>query len=122
MDFYYNGIDEKEEEREEDEGVKNDEGEVEGDSPAIVLYDSQYKPVASWVITSKSITKGGPNDWLPKTMNKRLEEWGYGNKKVVLVSDGEASIVAVKNAMISLREAETIPEETPVGEPSANLA
>ena len=73
-------------------------------------------------MTSKSVTKGGPNDWVPKAMVKRLEEWGYGNKKVVLVSDGESSIVAVKNSMITLREPETIPEETPVGEPNANLA
>ena len=65
--------------------MKNDEEEVEGDSPAIVLYDSQYELVASWVMTSKSITKGGPNDWVPKAMTKRLDEWGYGNKKVVLV-------------------------------------
>ena len=73
-------------------------------------------------MTSKSVTKGGPNDWVPRAMIKRLEEWGYGNKKVVLVSDGESSIVAVKNAMIAIREPETIPEETPVGEPNANLA
>merc|ERR1711884_698717 len=73
-------------------------------------------------MTSKSVTKGGPNDWIPKAMTKQLEEWGYGNKKVVLVSDGESSIIAVKNAMIALREPETIPEETPVGEPNANLA
>ena len=38
------------------------------------------------------------------------------------MSDGESSIVAVKSAMIAIREPETIPEETPVGEPSANLA
>ena len=65
-----------------------------------MLYDFQYKPVASWVMSSKSVTKGGPNDWIPKAMIKRLEEWGSGNKKVVLVSDGESSIVAVKSAMI----------------------
>ena len=58
MDFYYNGIGEKEEEREEEEGVENNENEVEGNSPSIVSYDSQYKPVASWVMASKSVTKG----------------------------------------------------------------
>ena len=109
IDFYYNGIGEKEEEMEQVEGVRNDEENVDGDSPAIVMYDSQYKPVASWVMASKSVTKGGPNDWVPKAMVKRLEEWGYGNKKVVLVSDGESSIVAVKNSMIAIREPETIP-------------
>ena len=81
IDFYYNGIGEKEEEREEDEGVRNDEEEVEGDSPSIIMYDSQHKPVASWVMTSKSVTKGGPNEWVPKAMVKELEQWGYGNKR-----------------------------------------
>merc|ERR1711994_978769 len=111
MDFYKNGIGEKEEEREAEEGVANNQEEVEGDSPSIVLYDSQYKPVATWVMSSKSITKGGPNDWVPKAMTKQLEELGYGNKKLVLVSDGESSIVAVKNAIIAMREPETIPED-----------
>merc|ERR1711923_478369 len=31
-------------------------------------------------------------------------------------------MVVVKSAMIAIREPETIPEETPVGEPNANLA
>merc|ERR1711884_490779 len=102
----------REEEREEDEGVANNEEELEGDSPSIILYDSRHKAVASRVMTSKSVTKGGPNDWVPKAMVKELEEWGYGNQKVILVSDGEASIKAVKDAMIAIREPETIPEET----------
>ena len=55
-------------------------------------------------------------------MVKELENWGYGNKKVILVSDGESSIKAVKSAMIAMREPETVLEETPVGEHNANLA
>ena len=55
-------------------------------------------------------------------MVKRLEEWGYGNQKVVLVSDGEPAIKAVKDKIIALRERETVPEETPVGEHNANIA
>ena len=65
---------------------------------------------------------GGPNDWVPKAMVKEIDQWGYGNRKVILVSDGEASIKAIKDKMIGSREAETVPEETPVGEHSANLA
>ena len=103
-------------------GDGDEEEEKEGDSPSIVFYDSQYKAVASWVMQSKSVVEGGPNQWVPKTLVKEMEEWGYGNKKVVLVSDGEAAIKAIKDKMISLREAETIPEETPVGEHNANLA
>ena len=122
LDFYYNGIGEEEEEREEAEGVQDDDEGKEGDSPSIVMYDSQYKLVASWVMQSKSVREGGPNQWIPKILVKELEEWGYGNKRLILVSDGEAAIKALKDKMISLREVETIPEETPVGEHNANLA
>merc|ERR1712077_160826 len=71
---------------------------------------------------SKSVVEGGPNQWIPKILVKELEEWGYGNKRLILVSDGEAAIKALKDKMIALREVETIPEETPVGEHNANLA
>merc|ERR1712026_483484 len=122
MDFYYNGIVEEEEEKEDDDGVRNGDEEHKEDSPSIVLYDSNQKAVASWVMSSKSVTKGGPNDWVPKAMVREIDQWGYGNRKVVLVSDGEPAIKAVKDRMIALREADTVPEETPVGEHNANLA
>ena len=62
-------------------GVANNEEEVEGDSPSIILYDSRHKAVASRVMTSKSVTKGGPNDWVPREMVKQLEEWGVRKPK-----------------------------------------
>ena len=71
---------------------------------------------------SKSVVEGGPNQWSSKTLVRELEEWGYGNKRLILVSDEEAAIKAVKDKMIALRETETLPEETPVGEHNANLA
>ena len=115
-DFYYNGIGEEEEEREETEGVQDEDEGKEGDSPSVIMYDSQYKPVASWVMQSKSVVDGGPNQWIPKALVKELEEWGYGNKRLIPVSDGEAAIKALKDKMIAQREVETIPEETPVGD------
>ena len=83
--------------------MRDETEEKEGDSPSIVFYDAQYKAVASWVMQSKSVVEGGPNQWVPKAMVKEMEEWGYGNKKVVLVSYGEAAIKALKDKMISLR-------------------
>ena len=38
------------------------------------------------------------------------------------MSDGEPAIVAVKKEVANLREAVTVPEETPVGEHNANIA
>ena len=60
MDFFYNGIGEEEEEKEGEEGVKVHEEDKKGDSPSIVVYDSNQKAVAAWVMSSKSVTKGGP--------------------------------------------------------------
>ena len=71
---------------------------------------------------SKSVTEGGPNQWVPKAITKEIDQWGHGQRKVVLVSDGEPAIVAVKREVANLREAVTVPEETPVGEHNANIA
>ena len=99
--------------------MKNDEEDHKDDSPSIVLYDANHKAVAAWVMSSKSVTQGCPNQWLPKAIAKEIEHWGYGSRRVVLVSDGEPAIVAVKKAVVALREAATVLEETPVGEHNA---
>ena len=51
-----------------------------------------------------------------------LENWGLHGCDVILKSDDEASIVALKKAMAmaSCREARTKLEESPVGESQAN--
>ena len=117
MDFYYNGSsankDEEKEDKEKDGGI---------DSPAVVLYDGRTEALASWVMESKSFVKGGRNDWVPKMIASELEQWGYQNRKIILVSDGEPAILALKGRIIEERVAETVPEETPVGEHEANLA
>ena len=40
----------------------------------------------------------------------------------MLCSDGESAILSIKTKVIELRSAETVPEESPVGEHDANLA
>jgi len=122
MDFYYNGgvgddgeDDEAEENGEEDEGRGSD-------SPALVLYDEKTKAHASWLMSSKSVVEGGPDDWVPKAVADELEAWGYANRKIIVGSDGEPAMVALKEKVIALRKAETVPEESPVGEHQANLA
>ena len=99
--------------------MRDDDESKEGDCPSIVLYDSQYKAVASWVMQSKSVTEGGPNQWVPKAMVKEMEEWGYG--KVLLKSDGEPAVRALKKK-VRIRRADeiTMMEVTPRGDPKAN--
>jgi len=117
IDFYYNGL------REDGGAIADDEeAEIKGDSPGIVLYDDKTKAVASWIMSSKSVTKGGPNDWVPKAISEEISQWGYRNRKVILVSDGEAAVLRLKERITDERDAETVPEESPVGEHQANLA
>ena len=117
MDFYYNGrMTNKADERE----GKEEDGGI--DSPAVVLYDGRTEALASWVMESKSFVKGGKNDWVPKMIASELEQWGYRNRKIILVSDNEPAILTLKDRVIEERVAETVPEETPVGEHEANLA
>jgi len=116
IDFYFNGKDEEGNEGEDDEDGENK------DSPAMVMYDARTRAVASWVLDSKSVTEGGANDWVPAIMTQEIESWGYGHRKIILSSDGEPSILVIKDKITKLRQGETVPEETPVGEHQANLA
>ena len=69
------------------------------------------------------MTEGGPNDGVPNAITREIEAWGYGHRKIILVSDGEPAILAVKREVGRLRDrAETVPKETPVGEHQASLA
>ena len=117
MDFYYNG-------KASSKAGEKDHNEEDGgiDSPAVVLYDARTEAVASWVMESKGFVKGGSNDWVPKMIANELEQWGYQNRKIILVSDNEPAILTLKDRIIEERTAETVPEETPVGEHEANLA
>ena len=98
MDFYYNGKE-----------ASNGEEDA-GDSPGIVLVDGKSKAEASWMLKGKSMVSGSGNDWVMKAMADEIEMWGYGNRKVILVSDGEPAILKVKEGIIRIRQAETVPE------------
>ena len=113
IDFYWNGS---------KSDADPDKEEEDSESPAIVMYDGRTKAIASWLLEGKSVGPGEPSEWIIDAMVQELEGWGYTNRKIILVSDGEAAILVIKKAIARRRRAETIPEESPVGEHQANIA
>lgn len=51
---------------------------------------------------------------------EELEDWGYRGEDLILRSDPEGAIEVVKKKVAELRTGRTMPEESPVGESSAN--
>ena len=86
-------------------GTKDDEAEEEAkDNPILVVQDSKTGTIWAHVVDRK-----GPIRGLTQTIVSDIEAVGYGNTKVILKSDQEVSMEALKNAIRGLRSAETIP-------------
>ena len=64
---------------------------------------------------SEMFGEDGPNQWFPKMMAANMEAWGYGNRKVIMVIDGEPAMLKLKREIISFRQAEAVPEEVSRG-------
>ena len=83
-------------------------------TPVLILKHSKSKAIFSHPVTCK----GTMCEWVISRVVKDIESVGI--RKVILKSDQEPAIIALKTAIISLREHETIPENSPVGESKAN--
>ena len=58
-------------------------------------------------------------DWLIKDMSEELKSWGYpggGENSLVIKSDGEAAITAVREALSAKHGGMIVPEIPPKGE------
>ena len=71
----------------------------------------------------KCLGPDGGNSWLVKDMHQQLNAWGYpggGRDALMLKSDGELAIVAVREALARRHGGMVIPEQPPRGEHQAN--
>ena len=87
------------------------------DNPVLVLYDHKTKAIGAWQVYRK-----GAVDWVVKEVNQFINSLGYGSVRVVLRSDGEPSIVALKDAIGRMRRSPTVNVETSVRDSKANGA
>ena len=74
-------------------------------------------------VSQKGCGPDGDNSWLVKDMHQELKSWGYpggGQNKLILKSDGEPAIVAVREALARCHGGIVIPEQPPPGEHQGN--
>ena len=97
-----------------DYGYLNKKHEDEGTNPILVAKERRRKNLWASMLQAK-----GENDFAVKQLESVVRESGY--RKVRIKSDGEASIVALKNAARArLTGVEVIHEESPVDDHQAN--
>ena len=76
------------------------------------------KDRTSGMIQSRVVPAKGTDKFAIKRLVKDIELLGYN--KIILKSDNEPSILALKKAVKEITKVEIIPEESPVGDHQAN--
>ena len=79
----------------------------------------KHEPSGS-VLAYKVLTKGTGDTWVIKALAKDIEE--FGQRDIILKTDGEPSIVALQTAIQSARDGRTIPRNPPAYNPQSNGA
>ena len=101
-----NGEERKKRKERERRGDAEAEGESRG-MPMIVLYDSESKYIAAEIVPEK-----GANEYSVRRMAQIVNRLGY--RRVILKSDQEPAIIALKSAVKRELELEVSFEESPV--------
>ena len=74
-------------------------------------------------VDHKGLSGEGNNSWLIQVMHQELKSWGHpggASNALILKSDGEPAIVAVREALARCHGGRVTPEQTPAGEHQAN--
>ena len=77
------------------------------------------------VVDHKGLQGDGNNSWLVKDMHQELKSWGHpggARNALILKSDGEPAIVAVREALARCHGGRITPEQPTRGEHQANGA
>ena len=84
-------------------------------NPILVVFDNK-----TTMLGARQTYVTGPVDWIVKEVAAFISMIGYGQVRVTLKSDGEASIVALKMAIASKRDGPTTLIQTPARESKCN--
>ena len=93
------------------------------ESPMMVMVDESTGNKYMRAIAHKGLGEEGDNSWLVKDMHQELKSWGHpggAGNKIILKSDGEPAIVAVREALARCHGGRVTPEQPPRGEHQAN--
>ena len=94
-----------------------------GENPLIVVVNERTGEKYARAVGRKGVGTEGEMDWLIKDISEELKAWGHAggeNGKIILKSDGERSIVALREAVAKFHGGEVIPEQPPKGESQSN--
>ena len=74
-------------------------------------------------VGKKGLGEGNEMDWLIKDTHEELKSWGHPggeSNELILKSDGEPAIVAVREKLSRYHGGKITPEQPPKGESSSN--
>jgi hypothetical protein len=94
-------------------------------NPLIVMVDEDTGEKYARAVGHKGIGKEREMDWLIKDMSMELRAWGHPGGEgghIILKSDGERSIVAVRDALARYHGGKVVPESPARGESQSNGA
>ena len=77
----------------------------------VIMVDKQSNQHVPYAIGSKSVS-----DWIVRLLCESLETWGYAGKPLIIRTDGEPAIKALRRSISGFRQDNTQPEDVPPGE------
>ena len=89
----------------------------------MVMVDEQTGNKYMRAVNQKGLGPDGDASWLVKDMHQELKSWGHpggGQNALILKSDGEPAIVAVREALARCHGGRVTPEQPPPGEHQGN--
>ena len=95
------------------------------ENPLVVMLDEATGEKYARAVGKKGLGAQGEMDWLIKDMAEELRSWGHAGGEsghIILKSDGERAIVAVREALARYHGGKVVQEPPPKGESQSNGA
>ena len=89
-----------------------------GERPTLVMTDHENGRVWCYALKDKTILGG--NGWIQKRIAQDIDNSGHKDVKIMIKSDQEMAMVALQHEVQRIRDAKTIPVNSPVGESECN--
>ena len=89
-------------------------------NPAVVMTDES---TGMRIVDSKGLTEDKADPWLVRDLHAELKSWGSpggSDNRLIIKSDGESPIVAVREALARKHGGIISPEQPPKGEHASN--
>ena len=99
------------------------EEEKASENPLVAMIDEGTGNKYMRAVGRKGLGEGGEMDWLIKDMHEELKSWGHPggeDNELILKSDGEPAIIALRERLSRYHGGKITPEQPPRGESSSN--